>query len=151
MPFTNYGLQAILTNILGNSASAATPATYYLALSTTSPAQAKGSGTFWNFTEPTAGTGAYARLSITNNTTNFTAIASEPTSGYSIQNNVTFTMATSTAAWSTGATPLVAGGLWDASSGGNLWAYGSLSPTVTVNQAGVAVTFTAAQLIAAFT
>lgn len=150
MPLTNYAEQNVVLNLFG-AVTFTLPTNYYLALSSTTPTQAKGLTTpYWNFTEPTS-TGGYARLAITNNTTNFGAIASEPTSGYTIQNNVSFAFTASAGAYSTGATPLTYGGIFDASSGGNLWGYGALSPSVTVNQAGVVVTFSIAQFIANLT
>jgi hypothetical protein len=129
-----------------------TPATYYLGLSSTVPTQFKGvSSPYWNYTEPTLGTGNYARLAVPNTLTTFGPTPSEPTNGFLIQNNTTLAMATSTGPWSTGATTLIYGGLFDAAAGGNLWTYGPLSPTIAVNQNGISVVLTASQFLALLT
>ena len=67
---------AAVLNALFNGGSLGAPATYYVALSTTKPAD-DGS----NVTEPTAG--SYARAAVTKNTTNFPT-----TTGRSISNAV---------------------------------------------------------------
>lgn len=217
MPFTNFYDTAILQQALG-SATFTVPATTYLGLSTTTPAQAKGSsGAPWNFTEPAlqgslssaSGTSAgyvavplaamgsavtsgdslkytsggnnqtftstasvaaggtsiaitsatpnfnypigtlvqdvtqengYARLAITNNTTNFTAVGSEPSAGYEEQNGIVLTMPTSTGAWAADA-QLTYFGLFDAAGGGDLLLYGALSPNEQVGASGITLSF----------
>jgi len=97
--------------------------TYYAALFTVAP------------TDSTSGTevsgGSYARVAIANNATNFPAASSG-----SKANGVAITFPTSTGSWGT----VVAWGLFDASSGGNLCFYGSVSPNVAVGS-GVAPSF----------
>lgn len=72
MPFTQY-LDNILVNLFfGSTGAPYTPATpLYYALSTTVPTQAKGSAPYWNFTEPSTVSTAYARVSVANTTANF--------------------------------------------------------------------------------
>ncbi len=53
MPLTTYTAQSLLAQILGGVAYTI-PADVYLAVSTTTPTLAKGSGAPWNFTEPSA-------------------------------------------------------------------------------------------------
>lgn len=217
MPFTNFYDTEILENALGNTGFTV-PTPCYLALSTTTPTQAKGSsGAPWNFTEPAlqgglataTGTSAgyvailvtatnsavttgdsikiisgannqtftataspaagstsiaitsatpgfnypigslvqdvtqengYARLSITNNSTNFTFVSSEPTAGYEEQNGITLTMPTSTGAWAADA-ELTYFGLFDAAGGGDLLLYGALSPNEQVGASGITLSF----------
>lgn len=148
MPQTNYAIQQVMTRLYGTTAYTP-PATYYIGLSTTTPTQASTSN--WNFTEPTIGTNGYARQAVTNNTTNFTAIAVEPSAGYSIQNGVAITWSSaSTGAWSAGAN-LTYAGLWDAASGGNLWGYGPLNPVINVVNAGYTPSFAIGQIVITFT
>lgn len=95
--------------------------------------------------EPTS-TGSYARLAILNNPTNWPlATANTPSTGISqVQNGVAQTMATSTAAWSTGTTPLASMFFSDASTlgGGNVLWSGALAPaTDIVNGTGVTFSF----------
>lgn len=201
MPFTNYLDQSIV-QLLFSDTSYTIPTTFYVALSTTTPSQVKGSAPFWNFTEPcavtqltsatgtsaitsiavqalavavtsgdsiklvsgannqtfTASAGAsvgatsisvtsatpgfnypigttvtditttgssspYARVAVTNNGTNFTAVGSEPTDGYEVQNGTAITFPTAAGSWGT-ATYF---GLCDAAGGGNLLAFGQLT------------------------
>lgn len=146
MPLTNYALQKVLQNVFGDVA-LTVPTTFYIGLSSTTPTQVSTSN--WNFTEPTIGTNNYARISVTNNYgngSNFFQIASEPTSGYSVQNDLAFTFAASSGAWAGGAVFTYAG-IWDASTAGNLWAYGALSPTVQVSNSGYSPSFAVGQLI----
>lgn len=84
--FTDADARLLLNNRLG-AATATTTATHYLGLSTTTPA-ADGTGV----TEP-VGNG-YARVAITNNTTNWPTV----TSGRSKSNGVAFTFPTATPA-----------------------------------------------------
>lgn len=112
--------QAVLNHWFG-STTPSVPVTYYLALSTTIPAD---DGT--NVTEP-VGNG-YERVAVTNNTTNFP--------GASIGNPTVKTNGT-TIIW-----PTASGGSWgniqsapiyDAASGGNMIAAGTLTTPRTVN------------------
>ena len=95
------------------------PATYYFALSTTAPDI---SGT--SFTEPSGG--AYARVAFTNNKTNWGTAASGI-----LTNSTAVTFVESTASWGT----ILAVGMYDALTGGNLWWYDSLSPSRVVASA----------------
>lgn len=92
--------------------------------------------------EPSA-TGSYARIVITNNSTNFPA-ATLATATTTKKLHVSFSFAASSAAWSTGATALASFFFADASTlgaGNPLWV-GALSPaTDAVNGAGVTLTF----------
>ena len=104
--FSNYLENALLDHVFGATAFTA-PGTLYAALFTTSPAD-DDSGV-----EVTGG--SYARVAITNNDTNFPAA-----SGGAKSNGNAITFPTATADWGT----VVAVGLYDAASGGNLigWA-----------------------------
>src|SRR5690349_18898367 len=91
------------------------PATVYVALFTTAPSDAGGG------VEVTGG--SYARVAVTNNATNFPGA-----SGGAKQNANTITWPTATALWGT----VVAVGIFDAASGGNLlfWALLPASKTI---------------------
>jgi hypothetical protein len=95
------------------------PATLYFALSTTSP-DISGS----NFTEPSSG--AYARVGLTNNKTNWTTAASGI-----LTNSTAVNFVESTASWGT----VVSVGLFDSLTGGNLLWYDVLSPARTISTA----------------
>lgn len=81
--------------------------------------------------------GSYARVAVTNNTTNFPA-----PSGGVVTSGTAITWPTSTAAW--GAVNAVR--LYDAASGGNLIAGAILSPAATVDATGITVSIPAGQL-----
>ena len=102
--FTNYQENASLDATFGSG----TPATLYLAVSTTTPNK-DGTG----FTEP-VGNG-YARVAITNNTTNFPAATTVGGQGQ-IQIATVQTFPTATGDW--GSCTYV--GVFDAPTGGNL-------------------------------
>jgi hypothetical protein len=103
-------------NALFNGGSLGAPTTYYVALSTTQPAD---DGT--NVTEPSGG--SYARIAVTKNTTNFPT-----TSTRSISNGVDITFATPTGDWG------VLGwyALYDASTSGNFQGWGAFSEALHV-------------------
>jgi hypothetical protein len=122
---TNVSLPVVLDGLFGRT-SPTYPATYYFALFTSAP-NAAGGGT-------EVSGGSYARVAVTNNTTNFPA-----TSAQNKNNGTAITWPTSTAAWGT----IVAWGVYDASSGGNLWAYGAVT-SVTLNS-GDSITFAIGQ------
>jgi hypothetical protein len=143
MPLTNYSLQKTLVLLFGDTA-LVPPTTYYVGLSSTTPTQASTSN--WGFTEPTIGTNGYARVAVTNNTTNFVPIGVEPSSGYTLQNGTTITFSASTGAWASGVN-LTYAGLWDAATSGNLWGYGLLSPVVQVTNTGYSPAFAIGQLV----
>ena len=99
------------------------PATVYLALFTVAPTNGAG-GT------EASGTN-YARLSVTANTTNF-PVATNAAGVSSISNGVQLAMATAGADWSS-ASNMVAWGLFDASTSGNLLFYGPLATPAPVH------------------
>lgn len=119
--FASQYLQNARLNWIRGTAYPAAPATVYLALFTVAPVPAGTGGT-------EVSGGAYARQSITCNTSNFSAPA---TSGNAQQtknaNQVNFP--TATANWGT----VVGIGIYDAASAGNLLWYGDLTSSQTVN------------------
>ncbi len=108
--FPDYLENRVLNHFFGATASTA-PATLYLGLSTTTIAD---DGT--NITEP-SGNG-YARVAVTNNSTNFPAA-----SGGSKSNGAIFTFPQASGSWGT----IIDFFLSDASSAGNLFGYGTFS------------------------
>ena len=105
--------------ILDHLLSAATytaPATIYLAVFTAAPTDAGGG------TEVTGG--SYARLAVTNDATNFPAAVAGAKS-----NGVALTMVTASANWGT----IVAYGLFDASTAGNMIGWADLTSSVIIN------------------
>lgn len=104
-------------------------ATWYVALTTTTP------------TDSAAGTevtgGSYARVAVTNNTTNFPA----PTVGV-IANGAAFTFPAPTANWGT----VTHFELWDAASAGNRFYWGALTASRTVNNGDSAPSFAVSAL-----
>jgi hypothetical protein len=118
------------------------PTTLYAALFTVAPTKA-GGGT------EVAG-GSYARVGLACTATNWAATnaagsTASPSTGTSDQtsNNAAITFPTSTASWGT----IVACGLYDAATGGNLVSFGSLSATI---GSGVTPSFAAAALVQSF-
>jgi hypothetical protein len=120
--------QKVLSALLGG-ASLGAPATWYVGLSTTTITNAAGP------TEPSGG--AYARVAVTNNTTNFPAATGNTPATSS--NGTTITFPASTASWGTVTYAFLA----DASSGGNVWFFGALTSSVNVNAAGFTLSFAA--------
>ena len=117
MSKSDYLENAILDHMLGGP-DYTRPATVYLALYTAAPTDA-GGGT------EASGTG-YARLAVTNNATNFPAA-----SGGAKANGADFDFATPGAGgWGT----VVAVGVFDASSGGNLLRHAALAVNKTINE-----------------
>lgn len=114
---------SILKARFGGAADAV-PATWYVALTTTTP------------TDSAAGTevtgGSYARVAVTNNTTNFPA----PTTGV-ISNGAAFTFPAPTANWGT----VTHFELWDAASAGTRRYWGALASSRTVNNGDSAPSF----------
>lgn len=115
------------------------PATLYVGLFTAAPSDT-GGGT-------EASGGSYSRASVAASLANFagtqgagTTVASSGTTG-TTSNNGSITFATPTASWGT----VVAFGIFDAASGGNLLFYGTLTISKTINP-GDTVTFPAASL-----
>jgi len=114
------GANATLDAMLGTSHATTWPATVYVGLSTTDPGV--------SVTEPTGG--AYARVAVTNNSTNFPAAVSRQKS-----NAATITFPTATGAWGT-LTHLV---LFTAATGGTLLASDALSASQSVLAGDVVV------------
>lgn len=112
--FANFLEDELLDHCFGNAAYSA-PATLHVALYTVAPSDA-GGGT------EVAG-GSYARSAVTNNATNFPAA-----SGGAKSNGTAITFPTATGSWGT----VVAIGILDASSGGNLLAWADLAASKTV-------------------
>ncbi len=113
---STYLANAILDHMLGGP-DYARPATVYVGIFTTAPSAGGVGGV-----EATGG--GYARIAVTNNSTNF------PASSNGIKyNGVAFTWASFTASMGT----FNAIGIFDASTGGNLLRWGPLSSPRTVN------------------
>lgn len=125
---SDYLENKILDHILGNTAYSA-PANIYFALMTAPPTDAGGG------TEVTGG--SYARVGLTNNTTNF-----PNASAGSKSNGVDVSFPTATASW--GSVTHVA--VYDASSAGNLLFWAPLTAPVTVPNGG-SLLFAAGQLV----
>ncbi|MGH7722233.1 MAG: phage tail fiber protein, partial [Candidatus Dormibacteria bacterium] len=99
-------LQAkLLSQAFGATAWSA-PATVYIGLSTVADSTGNVDATLAGG-EPTIGTGSYARIAVTNNTTNFPAASGSNPSTSKL--HVAFSFPASSAAWSTGATAQVMG------------------------------------------
>lgn len=116
------------------------PATVWVALFTAAPSDTGGG------TEVTGG--SYARVSIASSLANWagtqaaaSTVASSGTSG-TTSNNGAITFPAPTAAWGT----VVAYGVFDASTAGNLLFYGTLGTSKTVNNGDAAPSFAAAAL-----
>ena len=129
MPYTNYLDQQIQRLLFSNTAYSI-PATWYVGLSTTTPSQ----GASPNFTEPSGN--AYARVAVTNNGTNWTALGSPPATGFTMQNGTVITFASATGSWGT----VTHFGIFDALTAGNLVGFGQLAAPQSV-AAGVAPSF----------
>lgn len=97
------------------------PATVYVALFTVAPTDAGGG------TEVTGG--SYARVTVTNNATNWPAAAAGAKS-----NGAIFTFATATANWGT----VLAFGIFDALAAGNLLIWGDLTTPKAINSGDTA-------------
>lgn len=97
--------------------------------------------------EPTIGTGAYARVSVTSNMTNWAGTqsagstsASSGTSG-TTSNNTAITFPAPTSAWAAGSAQVAGWVAWDASSSGNACEFGLLTTPKTVNNGDPAPSF----------
>lgn len=118
--FNNYLELKVLDHVFGNTAFVA-PATLYVGLSTT-PIQEDGT----NITEPA--TGAYERMAITNNTTNWPAAAL--VAGLGTKNNgIPITFPQATASWGMVVDFFIA----DHVSAGNILCYGTLDTAKTID------------------
>ena len=121
MSFSNFWENEVLDHLL-SAATYTPPATLYIALFTTNP----------DFETGTGGTevsgGSYARVAVTNNSTNFPAA-----SGGSKSNGADVTFATPTAGWGT----VTGFALYDAASSGNLLTGAALGTSKTINSGDV--------------
>ncbi len=113
---TNYERNRVLNNRYGDGAGYVKPATVYIAAFTAMPTVAGGG------TEPVGG--AYARVAVTNDATNFP----DPVDGVT-SNALPINYAQATALWGT----VVGGGAYDAPVGGNLQDFAPLQTPRTVN------------------
>lgn len=116
------------------------PATLYVALFTVAPSDTGGG------TEVTGG--AYARVAVTSSLANWagtqsagSTVASSGTGG-TTSNNAAITFPAPTANWGS----IVAFGIFDAATAGNLLIYGTLNTAKTVNNGDAAPSFPAAAL-----
>ena len=110
------------------------PTNLWVGLSTADPADDEG-----GLAEPTIPTGGYARVSTDGD--DWDVAAAGATANAEI-----LTFPESTAAWSSGASPLTHFAIFDAATAGNMVAHGSLSVSRTVNAAGVTLRFPVGEL-----
>jgi hypothetical protein len=130
--------RAIADSQFGGGLTTWAPTSWFLALSTTTPAT-DGSG----FTEPVGG--AYARVSLTNNATNFPAAST--TAGTTTKANGTaFTFVNPTGTWGL----LTHFGFFTASSGGTPEYWFKLDSSITVNSGNTPVQVDIGQLTMTF-
>jgi hypothetical protein len=117
--FSDYFEEKVLGYLFGNVAYSL-PATYYVGLWTATLSDASTGSTAG---EPSGG--SYARVAVTNNSSNFDAVSGGATAN---TNLITFPMAS--ASWGT----ITYVGICDASTGGNLIAYAQLGTSISVAQ-----------------
>lgn len=118
--FSDFLELELLDHVFGAAAYTA-PDTLHVALFTVAPSDTGGG------TEVSGG--GYARVAVTNNPTNFPAA-----SGGAKANGTDVTFPTATASWGT----VVAFGIFDASSGGNLLAWATLTTNKTIGSGDTA-------------
>jgi hypothetical protein len=150
VPFTDFLDQKLVQHMFGKTIYTP-PSTLWIALSTSEPVQAKGSGTPWNFTEVIGG--GYAAVAFTNNGTDWVPVSSEPAAGYQTQNGVLIAYAGSTGAWSANE-EIPWFGILDGTSiggGANLLDYGPVNPAVAVPGAGYTIQFAPGELTTSIT
>ena len=135
MAATTYGTALIAKALFSQTTGILSLANLFFGLTTSDPTV---SGALTG--EPTA-TGSYARVSMTNNTTNFPV--ANP-----VLNGTAITFATSSAAWSTGATNLAFWFVTDSATlgAGNMLMSGALTTGRSVNASGVTLSFAASAL-----
>jgi hypothetical protein len=122
--FTDIWENDILAYILKGTAFTYTPpATFYVALSTTTPTEDEGSAPYWNFTEPVDAVTPYARQPITR--ANWTVSGTAPTQGVNAA-DVAFPVAGTN--WGT----VTYFGIFDAATNGNLLFGGQLGTSQNV-------------------
>ena len=127
--------------IFQGAAAGSAPSAMFLGLKTADPSDDNSTGT-----EPTSGTGAYARVSCTPGTTNWNAATSTAGSASTVTNKLAFTFPASTAAWSTGATSVTYAILMSASTAGSYYGRASLTAGQAVNASGITLSFAASAL-----
>jgi len=134
--WSDYSENKLVDHVFRGQAFSA-PASLFLGLLTAAPTDAGGG------TECTGGD--YARAEVACSTTNWsgtqgagTTAASSGTSG-TISNNIAITFPLPTASWGT----VVAVGIYDASTAGNLIAWGAVSPSKTISNGDAAPQFAA--------
>jgi hypothetical protein len=126
LPYSTY-LDTQLNKMVFGGTAYTVPTTLYVGLSTTTPS-ANGTGV----TEPSGG--GYARVAVTNNTTNWAPAGTQPSTGQQQINNTAITFPSATASWGT-VTYVV---IYDAPTGGNLLAFGALTTSQTINSGDTA-------------
>jgi hypothetical protein len=119
--FTDFLEDELLDHVFGN-ASFSPSANVYIGLSTTTITDAGG-----NDTEP--GGGAYARVTVANNATNWPAA-----SGGAKANGTDFTFPEATASWGT----IIDFAIYSALTAGNMYAYGTLTTSKAINNGDTA-------------
>jgi len=131
---TDFAENKVLDAILRAQALGA-PATFYVGLFTSAPSDTGGG------TEVSGG--SYTRVAVTSSLANWSGsqsagstAASSGTDG-TVENNIAITFPTPTANWGT----IVAFGLFDASTAGNLWIQSTLGVSKTVNNGDAAPSF----------
>jgi hypothetical protein len=118
---TNYAEQKVLDTMFGNAAWA-TQATVWVGLAT-----ASSDLEVPTFTEVTGG--LYARVAVTNNSTNWPAATQNGSNEGQKQNGTVITFPTANANWGTATHWFVA----DAVTAGNVWAIGALTTPKAIN------------------
>lgn len=136
MAITNLSGSYILNQFFG-SVAPTIPGTLYFGFSTTAP---NISGVVTG--EP-SGNG-YARIGVTNNKTTFSTATTA-----TLTNSIAVTFAESTGQWASGAA-LAYVCVWDALTGGNLWFFDTLTPSIIVN-ANTTVYFSASGITISMT
>jgi len=91
--------------------------------------------------QDTTASAAYARVEVANNTTNWVATGTQPTTGYSAANGTSVAYQTATGSWGT----VTYFGIFDAPGGGNLLGFGALTSSQTID-AGATPSFAAGAL-----
>lgn len=127
--FGNFLEDELLDHVFGAAAYTA-PGTVYVALYTVTPTDANASGT-----EVTGG--AYARVAVTNNATNWPAASAGAKA-----NGTAITFPAPTANWGV----IVAFAIYDAATLGNELAWGAITPNKTVNASDPAPSFAVGDL-----
>lgn len=125
---SNYTAGKFLEHVVGKT-QAPLP-TIYIGLKTANPTNDNSGGT-----EPTIGTGDYARKAVVAADFNAAGLDRQ------IENANNLDFAKSTAAWSTGATVLTHFILMDAANGGNMIGYGTLTNPRAVDAANIILEF----------